>query len=175
MLSKHSVAWQPRHLPNPAGNQSAPANMQHNGAYVEKDLEVKIRHRLGQKTTAFLKHEKKIFNSLWVTLEYNKFNSGNTNPLYVNYITVNEQTSILLEVVVVVVHNTRYQFYVNFRPLTPHPLRLLRMEAIPMTMLARDRALAAFLRANSLSWTQLARSLRNSLLVLWKKPETKQG
>ena len=53
-----------------------------------------------------------------------------------------------------------------------HPLRLLRMEAMPMTMLATDRAFAAFLRTNSLMWSPVARSLRKSLLVHWKKPET---
>lgn len=37
-----------------------------------------------------------------------------------------------------------------------HPLRLLRMEAMPMTMLATDSALAAFLRANSLIWSPVA-------------------
>lgn len=53
-----------------------------------------------------------------------------------------------------------------------HPLRLLRMDAMPMTMLATDRALAAFFRANSLICCLAVRSGRNSLLVHWKRPET---
>lgn len=53
-----------------------------------------------------------------------------------------------------------------------HPLRLLRMEAMPMTMLATDSALAAFLRANSLICSPVAWSLRKSLLAHWKRPET---
>lgn len=31
--SRHQVAWQLLHLPNPAGSQSEPANMQHDGAH----------------------------------------------------------------------------------------------------------------------------------------------
>lgn len=53
-----------------------------------------------------------------------------------------------------------------------HPLRLLRMEAMPITMLATDRALAAFLRANSLSCCWAAWSVRSSLWGHWKRPET---
>lgn len=43
-----------------------------------------------------------------------------------------------------------------------------------MTMLATDRALAAFFRANSLIWSPVASSLRKSLLVHWKRPEITQ-
>lgn len=53
-----------------------------------------------------------------------------------------------------------------------HPFRLLRMEAMPIIMLAMDRALAAFLRANSLSCCLAAWSVRSSLSVHWKRPET---
>lgn len=52
-----------------------------------------------------------------------------------------------------------------------HPLRLLRMEAMPITILATERALAAFLRANSLICSPVTWSLRNSLLVHWRRPE----
>lgn len=52
-----------------------------------------------------------------------------------------------------------------------HPLRLLRMEAMPITMLATDRALAAFLRANSLIWSPVVVSLRKTLLARWNKSE----
>lgn len=55
-----------------------------------------------------------------------------------------------------------------------HRFRLLRMEAMPMTMLAIDRTLAAFFRANSLIWSLVAWSLRRSLLAYWKKSESKQ-
>lgn len=41
-----------------------------------------------------------------------------------------------------------------------------------MTMLHIDRALAAFLRANSLIWSPVASSLRKSLLVHRKRPKT---
>lgn len=34
--SRHWVAWQLLHLPNPAGSQSEPANMQHDGAWTKQ-------------------------------------------------------------------------------------------------------------------------------------------
>lgn len=66
------------------------------------------------------------------------------------------------------------QIIKSINGLFTHPFRLLRMEAMPMTMLATDRALAAFFRANSLMWCPVAWSLRRSLLAYWKKSESKQ-
>lgn len=43
---------------------------------------------------------------------------------------------------------------------------------MPMSMLATDRALAAFFRANSLIFCLVVRLVRNSLLVHWKRAET---
>lgn len=47
------------------------------------------------------------------------------------------------------------------------------MEAMPITILATDRALAAFFRAKSLMCSPATWSLRNSLSVHWKRPGTK--
>ena len=44
-----------------------------------------------------------------------------------------------------------------------------------MSMFVTERALAAFLRANSLILIPLACSVRKSLVTRWEKPETRRG
>lgn len=63
---------------------------------------------------------------------------------------------------------------VQIKSMNAYPLRLQRIEAMPMSMLATERALAAFFRANSFRCTQLACSFRSNLLASWKKATKKK-
>lgn len=158
--NRHRVAWQLPRLPNPAGSQSEPANTQHDGVCTQKK-KWEIGLAIWWQQPISMRSWRGGANICRISL------AGKELKLVLGRFAL--LTPILVES-----QNKRCLMVTSNHGVFTHPLRLLRMEAMPMTMLATDRAFAAFLRANSLMWSPVAWSLRKSLLVHWKKPETTQ-